>query len=96
MAAHRMKISGEVRKNSQLKPVRSALVKVSTFDHGQLRVRVPAEPDEDESEVAAPHPHVEGRATHEPILEKEDDREHAQGDRGDRDRDGVRLPDLQP
>src|SRR4051812_36038858 len=31
MAAHRMKISGEVRKNSQLKPVRSALVKVSTF-----------------------------------------------------------------
>ena len=71
-------MSGAARKNSQLKPVTSAFVKVSDVDDGKLGVRIPAEPEQREGEIAAPDPHVDAWAPHQPVLEEEDGRQHEQ------------------
>ena len=43
-------------------------------DHRQLRVRVPAEPDQNEQQITAAHPDIELGAAHQRVLEEEDQR----------------------
>ena len=95
-AAQRMKISGAARKNSQLKSVMQRVREGQHVDDRELGVGVPAEPDEREGQVGAPHPDVELRAADQRVLEEEDRGEDQERDGGDADRDRVRLPDLDP
>ena len=43
-------------------------------DDGKLRVRVPAQPDENEQQIAAADPRVDRRPTDQEVLEEEDQR----------------------
>ena len=93
---HRMKISGDVRKYSQLKPVISELENVEHVDDGELRVGVPSEPYEREQQKAAAHPRVEARPANELVLKEEDRSQNGDGNAGDRDGSCAAPPHLLP
>ena len=72
-AAHRMKTSGAERKNSQEKPVTSALMKVSTLTTESWVLAIQPSQTRVKARIAAAHGE-EPRAAHELVLEKEDRR----------------------
>ena len=89
-------MSGAARKNSQLKPVTRAFVKVTTLTTESWAFAYQPSQTQREGEISPPDPHVDAWPPHQRVLEEEDRGQHQQPGNGDRDRDRIGLPDLEP